>query len=283
MKLLLLAFAAAVAWAQPPSIDDIMRRVALNQAKSQDLRTSYLYRQKQVLKAVRGNGKTAREEHREYDIAPKVRGNATKLVSFDGKYEQHGRFIPYSKPGYQYKGTDIDGQILDDFSKDMMRDGKSRDGIDHSLFPMTYHQQLKYNFKLVGQETYRGRPVYRVSFEPKKKPGFDDLDDNGAAWKGEALIDADEYQPVNVHTDLAWKAPLWLKTALGTNFRGVGFNVTYQKFADGLWFPVSYGGEFEIRAVFFYKRTFTVAMTNSDFRHTDVTSNVAYALEEKDK
>ncbi len=46
---------------------------------------------------------------------------------------------------------------------------------------------------------------------------------------------------------------------------------------------MSYGGEFEIRAVFFYKRTFTVAMTNSDFRHTDVTSNVAYAVEEKDK
>jgi hypothetical protein len=282
MKLLLLALAAASAAAQSPDIDDIMRRVALNQAKSQDLRTSYLYRQRQVLKAVRGNGKVAREEHREYDIAPKVRGNATKLVSFDGKYEQHGKFIPYDKPGYQYKGTDIDGQLLDSFSKDMMRDGKARDGIDHSLFPMTYHQQLKYSFRLVHQETYRGHSVYRVAFEPKKKPGFDDLDDGGI-WKGEALIDAEEYQPVNVHTDLAWKAPLWLKTALGTNFRGIGYNVTYQKFADGVWFPVSYGGEFEIRAVFFYKRTFTVAMTNSDFRHTDVTSNVAYALEDKDK
>ena len=283
MKLLLLTFTAVVAGAQSPDIDDIMRRVALNQAKSQDLRTSYLYHQKQVLKAVRGNGKVAREEHREYAVAPKVRGNTSTLVSFDGKYELHGQFVPYSKPGYQYKGTDIDGQILDDFSKDMMRDSKARDGIDHSLFPMTYHQQLKYDFRLVGAESYHGRPVYRVSFEPKKKPGFDDLDDNGAAWKGEALIDAEEYQPINVHTDLAWKAPLWLKTVLGTNFRGVGFTVTYQKFADGIWFPVSYGGEFEIRAVFFYKRTFTVAMTNSDFRHTEVTSNVAYALEDKDK
>jgi len=148
---------------------------------------------------------------------------------------------------------------------------------------MTYHQQLKYNFKLIGEETYRGRPAFRVRFEPKKKPGFDDLDDNGAAWRGEALIDAQEFQPINVHTDLAWRAPLWLKTVLGTNFRGIGFNVTYQKFADGLWFPVSYGGEFEIRAVFFYKRTFTIAMTNSDFRHTEVTSNVAYAREDKDK
>ena len=81
MKLLLLALAAAVACAQPPAIDDIMRRVALNQAKSQDLRTSYLYHQKQVLKAVRGNGKIAREEHREYDIAPKPRGNASSSLT----------------------------------------------------------------------------------------------------------------------------------------------------------------------------------------------------------
>ena len=281
MKFLILAAAATAAWAQPPSVDQIMSRVALNQAKSQDLRTSYLYKQKQVLKAVRGNGKVAREEHREYQIVPKLRGNTRTLVSFDGKYQLHGQFMPYSQPRYQYKGTDIDGQLLDSFSHDMMHDGKAKDGIDTSLFPLTYHQQLKYNFTLVGEEKYRDRRVYRVRFEPKKKPGLDDLDDDGAAWTGEALIDAEEFQPINVHTDLAWKAPLWLKTVLGTNFRGVGFTVSYQRFADGLWFPVSYGGEFEVRAVFFYKRTFTIAMTNTDFRHTDVTSNVAYAIEDK--
>jgi len=281
LKVLLLIFAALIARAQTPTVDQIMSRVALNQAKSQDLRTSYLYHQKQVLKAVRGNGKIAREEHREYTVTPKHRGVERTLVSFEGKYENHGKFMPYSQPRYQYKGMDIDGELLDSFSRDMLQNSNGRDGIDTSLFPLTYHQQLKYNFTLIGQQDYHGHPVYRVRFEPRKKPGFDDLDDNGAAWKGEALIDAEEYQPVNVHTDLAWKAPLWLKTVLGTNFRGVGFNVTYQKFADGLWFPVSYGGEFEVRAVFFYKRTFTIAMTNSDFRHTDVTSNVAYALEDK--
>jgi hypothetical protein len=277
MKFLLLTLAATTAWAQPPSIDEIMSRVAINQAKSQDLRTSYIYRQKQVLKAMRGNGKVAREEHRDYSVVPKFRGNTRSLVSFDGKYENHGQFISYGKPGFQYKGTDIDGQILDSFSKDMMNDHSGKDGVASNLFPLTYHQQLRYNFKLLKKETYRGRPVYRVRFEPKKKPG---LDDNDAAWKGEALIDAEEFQPVNVHTDLAWKAPLWMKTVLGTNFRGIGFNVTYQKFADGLWFPLSYGGEFELRAVFFYKRTFTIAMTNSDFHRTEVTSNVAYAIED---
>jgi hypothetical protein len=75
--------------------------------------------------------------------------------------------------------------------------------------------------------------------------------------------------------------PLLVKTLLGTNVHGVGFTVTYQKFADGLWFPVSYGGEFELRAVFFYHRIIAIAMTNSDFRRMDVSSNVAYAIEDK--
>jgi hypothetical protein len=72
-----------------------------------------------------------------------------------------------------------------------------------------------------------------------------------------------------------------VKILLGTNVKGLGFSVAYQKFADGVWFPVSYGGEFEVRAVFFYKRTISVSMTNSDFRRTDVTTKVAYAIEDK--
>ena len=107
-------------------------------------------------------------------------------------------------------------------------------------------------------------------------PDFDE-----AAWKGEALIDAAEYQPVSVHTKLALKIPLAVKTLLGTDLKGLGFSVTYQKFEEGVWFPVSYGGEFELRAVFFYKRTISVNMVNSDFRRTNVTSNVTYVTEAK--
>ncbi len=282
MKLLLAAvFCAVCLRAQPPDVGEIMRRVALNQAKSQELRTSYQYRQKQVLRLVRGNGKIAREEHREYAIRPKFRGIDRTLAAFEGKYQTGKQSIAYSRPGYKYKDMDIDGELLNGMANDMLNDHQGRDGIAVNLFPLTYHQQLKYNFKFLDRQTFRGRDVYRVHFEPRKKPGLDDLDDHGAAWSGEALIDAGEYQPVNVRTALAWKAPLWLKTLLGTNIRGLGFTVTYQKFADGVWFPVSYGGEFEIRAVFFYRRTVAIAMTNSDFRRAEVNSNISYELEGK--
>jgi len=170
---------------------------------------------------------------------------------------------------------DIDGDLIDDLSNDLTDDNKSRDGISANLFPLTTGEQDKYNFKLLGTEQYRGRPVYRVAYEPRKKP------DESAVWKGEALIDAVEFQPVSVHSKLALNIPGAVKVLLGTDIKGLGFNVTYQKFEDGVWFPVSYGGEFEVRAVFFYKRTISVNMTNMEFRRSKVDSSVTYLANEK--
>ena len=158
----------------------------------------------------------------------------------------------------------------------MTDDRHSRDGIGADLFPLTTEQQHKYNFKLLAAEPYHGRDVYRISFEPKPHQDFDE-----AAWKGEALIDAAEFQPVSVHSKLALRIPGAVKVLLGTDIKGLGFSVTYRKFEDGVWFPVSYGGEFEVRAVFFYRRTISVNMTNTDFHRTNVNSSVTYLANEK--
>ena len=281
MKLPWLILAAVGAWAQAPDVAQIMSRVAENQARSLQLRRFYVYNQKQLLKMVRGSGKVAREEHREYFIMPQDSGIKKDLTRFDGKYERHGKFIAYDHPGYTYKEMDIDGEIIDDMSKDLTDDKGSRDGLCAGLFPLTEKEQKKYQFKFVGAEDYRGRPVYRVHFEPRQRTSVMDLDDGDAAWKGDALIDTAEYQPVLVTTKLAVNIPRAVKILLGTNIRGLGFSVTYRKFEDGLWFPVSYGGEFDLRAVFFYKRMISVSMVNSDFKRADVTSSVAYKIEEQ--
>ena len=65
MRILLLALALGCSRAQPADVSDIMSRVGRNQAKSLDLRKSYVYNQKQLLRMMRGNGKLAREELRE--------------------------------------------------------------------------------------------------------------------------------------------------------------------------------------------------------------------------
>jgi hypothetical protein len=270
VKPLLILLAVSSTVAAVPDVREIMSRVAENQARAQELRQQYTFHQKQLLRMMRGNSHVAREERREYDVTPGPDHLKKSLIRFEGRYEHHGKYISYDRPGYQYKDMDIDGDLINDLSEDMTNDGKSLDGLGCDLFPLTASEQRKYDFKLMGVETWRGREVYRVSFQPKPHP--DDAD-----WKGEALIDTAEYQPLEVHTSLASKIPLAVKVLLGTNIKGLGFSVSYQRFEDGVWFPVSYGGEFEVRAVFFYTRKISVSMLNDNFRHTQVESSIRYA------
>jgi hypothetical protein len=272
-----LVAALASAASGPTDVAGIMARVAANQESARDARQNYVYRQEQTIRMRRGNGKMAREQHAEYVVTPGKEGVEKQLAKFEGKYQLKGKYVTYDQAGYKYKGIDIDGDLIRDMANDMMNDGKSRDGLGHDLFPLTAEEQKKYDFRLAGTEVYRGRSVYRVTFEPRRVPHEFDTDDPD--WKGEALIDAREYQPVLVSTSLAWKMPALVKVLLGTDIKGLGFSVTYRKFDQGVWFPVSYGGEFEVRGVFFYKRKISVAMVNSDFRKTDVQSTLAYATD----
>ena len=70
-----------------PNLDGIglIRKVRANPAckgvpiimlttESQEARKQYTFRQKQLLRMNRGNGKLAREEHREYDVSPGEHG-----------------------------------------------------------------------------------------------------------------------------------------------------------------------------------------------------------------
>lgn len=273
--LLLLTALAAVA-AEPADVAEIMARVGANQQRASDARQSYVYRQEQLLRMHRGNGKLAREERLEYTVTPAKQGFEKHLEKFAGRYEFKGQYVAYDRPGYQYKDLDLDGDLIHDMAEDMLNDQKSRDGLGQDLFPLTAGEQRKYDFRLVGTEVYRGRSAYRVAFQPK--PHVRDSEDE-ASWKGEALIDVAEYQPVLVETSLAEKIPALVKVLLGTDIKGLGFSVTYRKFADGVWFPVSYGGEFEVRGLFFYKRKISVSMQNIDFRKTDVKSTMVYATD----
>jgi hypothetical protein len=254
-----------------------MARVAENQSHALEQRKAWVYNQKQRLRFLRANGKVAREEQREYAVVPDVNGIKKELTKFEGTYEAQGRSITYDKPGYTYKEMDIDGELIEEMSDEMINEG-SRDGIGEDLFPLTAQQQKKYEFKLKGSENHRGRAVYRIGFEPKRRQKFEE---NNSLWKGEALIDAEECQPVTISTTLASKIPMAVKVLLGTNIRGLGFSIAYRKFADGVWFPVSYGGEFAVRAIFFYKRNISISMVNDEFRRTDVSSHVAFATGEK--
>jgi hypothetical protein len=274
LPIILLSFAILPALAEEPTVGQIMAHVAENQVRAQDMRRAYIYNQKILARFHRTNGKLAREEKSEYLVTPTPGGVEKKLTHFEGKYEHGGKLVPYNWSGEEIKDLDIDGDLIRDMVNDMTADKDSKDGIGRDLFPLTAAEQAKYIFTLEGKEVYRGRQIYRVSFRPK--PHAEDAD-----WKGEALIDAAEYQPILVNSKFATHIPMAVKLLLGTDIKGLGFTVNYEKFDDGLWFPVGYGGEFHVRAVFFYARNMSISMVNSGFTRAKVSSKIAYDMSEK--
>jgi len=55
--------------------------------------------------------------------------------------------------------------------------------------------------------------------------------------------------------------------------------VSYKRQPDGIWFPVSFGTEFRLKALFVIDRNISVSLVNSDFEHTHVDSAIHYAAQ----
>jgi len=145
---------------------------------------------------------------------------------------------------------------------------KSKDGIAVDLFPFVASEQKKYRFELLGEQDVDGRKTYRIRFQP--------LDKSDITWAGEALIDAEEFQPVSVFTRLSRRIPVAIRMLLGTDVPGVGFSVRYQRFDKDIWFPVSFGTEFRLHALFFLNRDIAIASTSSEFRRANVESRIQF-------
>jgi hypothetical protein len=253
------------------SADEIMVKVAASQERGQIERMRYVYRESLHVKLIETGGRLAREEKREYTVTPTSDGTAKELVQFEGHFEQRGKLHPYYKPGYHKKDVDLDAELIEGLASDLTNVKKSRDGINPQLFPLTGEKQAKYRFLLEGTEVYKGRRAHRVTFQPKEPGDF--------GWAGEVLVDADEYQPIRVTTRLNKRLPRVVTIGLGTNLKQAGFTLAYHRVAQDVWFPASYGTEFRLDVLRFYKRVITMSLTAEDFRRADVDSTVDFDLQ----
>jgi hypothetical protein len=263
--------AALPAFSQAPSIAEIMARVAANQAKSVEARKQFVYRQQEHVVMHSADRTLICELRREYTVTPTPNGIERRLASPPEKNGDPQPCIILSG-GSNETLTAPTGGDGDSFTFAASL-GETKDGVPRGLFPLTADEQRFYDYKLASEEIQAGRKVYRVTFRPNKRK-----DPSGARgyWKGEALIDAEEFQPVMMSTDLSAGVPLPVRVFLGTNVHGLGFTVDYHRLADGVWFPSGFGGEFSVRAVFFFKQTVSINVTNSDFQRTSVDSTVTF-------
>jgi hypothetical protein len=254
----------------------IVAKMAANVEASQEARRQFVYKQKVNARLVRTNGQVARAEKREYTVAPGPDRTEKTLVSVAGEYHKSKKeIIRYDKPGFEKGGMDIDGGIIEDLIDDLVNDKDSRDGIPHSFFPLATKDLSSYKFTL------------KPPVEGKSNKGEDeDGDDDDCPilyrpWKGEVVVDAEEYQPVRIYSDLTFKMPWGVKVFLGTNLRQTGFAVSYARVAPNVWFPATYGTEFRLDVLFGYKRVITLALDSSDFQRTDAKSEIRFQTDEK--
>jgi hypothetical protein len=249
----------------------IMARVAANQDRSESLRKEYVYKQHIHIVTHKPKGRMLREETADYDVIPMPEGTQKQLKQLTGSYWTKGKYADFQGEPAPEAGS-LDGQLIEQFRDDLSND-KSKDGLARHLFPLTTDEQKDYEFKLLGREVQDGRSVYHIGFRPRDK---DEI-----TWAGETFIDAEDFQPVRVFTRLSRRMPFVVRTMLGTDLPGVGFNVTYKRQPDGVWFPASFGTEFRIRALFFINRDISVSLANTAFEHTHVATRMKVVGQEQ--
>ena len=245
------------------SAPEIMARVAANQDRAQAQRANYVYQQRIHVASLWTNGKLAREETTVYVVTPTPAGTKRDLRQLDGRYWHKDRYLDYHGEPVPEPGS-LDGDLVHDFRHDLINE--SKDGLGQDLFPLTSEQQKRHTFELAATESLHDRKVYRVRFRPLER---DEL-----AWAGEAIIDAEEFEPVRVSTHLSRPLPFLVRTMLGTNLPGLGFNVDYRRFDPQVWFPVGFGTEFRLHVLYFINRQVTVSLVNSDFERAKVESRI---------
>ncbi|MFZ0732887.1 MAG: hypothetical protein WAM79_11230 [Candidatus Sulfotelmatobacter sp.] len=248
----------------PLSADAIMARVAENQDRSEALRKEFVYRQHIHIVTHKPGGRLMREETADYDVTPMPDGTEKKLSLLTGRYWHKRKYQAFAGEPIPEEDS-LDGDLVKDFRNDLT-DDKSKDGLGKDLFPLTSGEQKNYDFQLLGKEIQDGREVYHIRFRPRDK---DEI-----TWAGEAFIDAAEFEPVRVFTKLSRRIPFMVRTLLGTDLPGIGFNVVYRRQEDGVWFPATFGTEFRIRAVFFINRDISISLENSGFERTHVKSTI---------
>jgi len=236
-----------------PSVNAAMAQVGANQDRSETARKQYRCVEHIHIITSKPGSSVMREEIADYDFVPGATETKMHLLRLTGRYWHQGKYEDFS--GEPVPAADSwDADYIRDIRMCLTNE-KSRCTTTPLLFPLTSEEQKQYDFRLIGRETLRERDVYHVAFTPKNKTIL--------AWAGEAFIDATDFQPVRVFTNLSQGVPFAVRTFAGTDISGFGYNVEYKRQEDGIWLPSSYGTEYGLRLFFHINRTVSVSMDTS--------------------
>ena len=255
LVLALMALPLAAAAQNDLSADEIMQR-AVHRAATHESMPAYLYTKRTLTEELDGSGNVKNRAERLYQVLVESGASYLKLTRVNGQ----------DLSAAQLKKQE-DRELAQRQKLADAPEGKRGDERENFV---TAELVDKYNFTLLGRETFNGRTVYALSFAAKTNLPSHKLTDrflNHIA--GKVWVDADEFEIAKLDLHLTAEVTLW-GGMIGTLRQGT-YSLERTRLADGAWFDSASRGTFEGRKLL-EPMLLRTRSDSSDFRRRDVAS-----------
>lgn len=113
-----------------------MSNVAVHQDQADELRPKYASHKKSGFGPIAETASFPGKSIASINVAPAEVATQKQLVQFQGRYEDKGRIVEYSKPGLENpdRKMDIDAGIMPSLRDGLINDKESKDGFGRTFF-----------------------------------------------------------------------------------------------------------------------------------------------------
>ena len=236
-----LGFAVGRAPADDERARDLIRRALERVAWNGEQQFEIRYRSLMTREVRRfnGDGEVEESDHGDYEVVPVDGAPYERRLSINGR--------PLSK-------EELEGEAAreTEFREYLqrMRNGQSEPEDDEN--EVIFNEELidRYVFSLVGEEMWRNRPSYKISFQPRDGdlPVRRRVDHALNKARGQVWIDAETFEAARVEFELIDRVRFWWG-ALGTIAEARG-SLDRTPVSDDIWVQIQYETYTDMRVLF---------------------------------
>jgi hypothetical protein len=213
------------------SADQIIQKAVARaqNASAKPGKGAYTYTKLTVMEELDSMGKVKERKEKVYQVNFRDGATYAKLVEVNG---------------HAPAGADLKKQAENESNAKQMAGSKKGDTRENFLTPEIVE---RFDFRLLGQTNFNGRPTYQVAFQPKKPapPSHHMVDRLLDRISGMVWIDAEEFEIARAELQLGSEVNL-LGGVVGS-LKKLVYCMTCTRTDEGLWFRTSSFGDFEGR------------------------------------
>lgn len=189
-----------------------------------------------------GDGEVEESDQGDYEVFP-IDG-----APYNRRLTINGRSLSDEEQGWE-------AEREAEFREELQRIRNEENEPDEDEDEVVFNEQLmeRYEFTLVGEETWRNRVTHRISFQPRQGdlPVRRNIDHALNNTQGQVWVDAETFEVARMEFELIDRVPLWWGV-LGTIYEARG-SLDRSPVIDDTWGQIQYETYSDIRVLF--KRT----------------------------